>query len=236
MYRRTLLQGAAAGTLVAASGCLTEAFEDEGGPTALDPPADGPPEGADLSYPTHGEPFPDVTLPDPIAGTTVDTADIDDVFVCTAIYASCPSECLMMVSSLAEVQRETIREGIDDEVTFLAITFDPERDTAEVLEDHARLNRVDLEAGNWHYLRPEDAAEAKAVVEERLGVAFQRDGGDAGDAADEGAYDFTHLTLTFLVNPEGYVERAYTGDFTPVRGPSVEEVFEDVVAVRSAFE
>lgn len=123
----------------------------------------------------------------------------------------------------AEVQARTVEEGLTDETVFLPITFDPERDDAEALEEHGAMVGVDFGAGNWHYLRPEDDADAKSIVEEKLGIGFERTG--SSDRVVEG-YDFTHIVITMLVNPQGVVERAYRGE-----DPEVDRLFEDVAQV-----
>ena len=203
MQRRTYLRTAAAGALAASAGCLTSALGGSTGETVLGEQEDQMGESENLDYPAYGQQFPDFALYDPLAETTVDTTEIDDeCLVCMAFYAYCPTECATLLGGLATVHYDTIEYGLTDDVRFLVITFDPERDTPEELERNADNMGVELEAGNWHYLRPEDDAEAEAVVADDLGIGYQRVGG-------EDSYDFQHITVTFLVNPGSYVERAY---------------------------
>ena len=221
MKRRTFLRTGAAGTLVAASGCLTSLVGDDGAEHVVlgSPPADiQPAASADLAYPAYGEPFPHFSLEDPLSGETVDTESFEDPFICTAFYAYCDAECTLLLGALANAQTELLEHGLED-VRFLAVSFDPERDTAETLEDNAAAMRIDLEAGNWHYLRPEDAAQAEAIVTDDLGIGYEKVG-------PEEAYDFQHITVTFLVNPDGYVERAYQTD-----RPDPELILEDTQAI-----
>ena len=216
MRRRTFLQAGAAGTIVAASGCLTSLVGDDGAEHAVleAPPEEIQPTASDnLAYPAYGEAFPHFSLPDPLSETTIDTDSLEGPFLVTAFYAYCEAECTLLLPALANAQALLGENGLD--ATFLAITFDPERDTPETLEENATAMRVDLEAGNWHYLRPEDDAEAEAIVAEDLGIGFERVGPDE-------AYDFQHITVTFLVNPDGYVERAYQTDT-----PDPETILED---------
>jgi len=77
----------------------------------------------------------------------------------------------------------------------------------------------------WYYLRPESAAEAKEVVEEQLGLAYEKTGDVNGDA-----YEFQHISVTFLVNPDGMVERAYRGE-----QPDVDQLVDDSITVREAY-
>lgn len=226
MNRRTFVTAAATGAVVGTAGCLTGAISgDETGETVLEFPDDQPTDSGDLAYPAYAEPFPDFALYDPLAGTTVDTTEIDDeCLVCTAFYAYCPAECVLLLGSLATIQHELIDRGLDDDVRFLAITFDPERDTPEELERNADLMGIDLEAGNWHYLRPESDEEAESIVADDLGIGYERVGGDV-------EYDFNHITVTSLVNPGGYIERAYTDD-----SPDIDRVTDDIETVVAEWE
>ncbi|MGM0605005.1 MAG: SCO family protein [Halobacteriota archaeon] len=225
MHRRSYLRTVGAGAIATATaGCLGGLFSSGAEGTVLSEPEDQLAESSSLAYPAYGEPFPDVTLPDPFREEPIRTGSIEKPFVCTAFYAFCPAECYLLLSSFANLQATLQEAGRLDDVKLLAITFDPERDTREELEAHADLIGVQHTHENWHYLRPTDEAEAKAVVEDELGLAFEKvEGGDA--------YDFNHLTITFLVNPDGVVERAYRGDRL-----DVERVSTDIESIVSAYE
>ena len=228
MDRRTYLT-AAVGSTVASAGCLTSVLGDstEGGETILDPPEDQQFDSEDIPYPAYGQEFPDVSVPDPLAGETVATGDIEETLVVTAFFASCPVECVRLIGQLAGVQHGTVEKGLTDDVTFLAITFDPPRDDAERLREYGEQMNVDMDAGNWRFLRPESTDRAKAVVDETLGITFDRIG--AGQSERLPGYDFRHLSLTFLRNPSGVVERAYRTD-----RPDHERVLSDVETVVEA--
>jgi protein SCO1/2 len=86
---------------------------------------------------------------------------------------------------------------------------------------------VDMDAGNWRFLRPKSPARADAVVDEKLGITFDRIG--AGESERLPGYDFRHLSLTFLRNPAGTVERAYRTD-----RPDHQRVLSDVETVVEA--
>lgn len=218
MNRRSLLASGVAVGAAAVAGCLTGAMSDDvPDEMVLGSPDDGPGAVGDVSFPTYGEPFPTFELADPLAETTVDVDAIEDeCVVATAFYATCPAECIPLIDSLVAVQGMVGERGLADRTRFLAITFDPERDDAEALRDHADMMHVNLEAGNWHYLRPETAAEAETIVADELGIPFDREETASG-------YEFAHVTVTFLVNPAGYVERSYQGD-NPPQGQLADDV------------
>lgn len=208
MDRRAYLLAMASGGTALTAGCLTGVFESSESDVVLPEPENQRIESSTLPYPAYGEAFPAFSLPAATRDVTIDTGDLNRVAVVTAFFASCPAECGILLNQLAGVQGLTIERNIAEGVYFLPITFDPERDDADSLRRHANNLGVDLEAGNWYYLRPETPDEAKAVLTGELGFAFERtDGG----RLDEG-YDFTHSVLTWLVNPDGFVERVYRGE------------------------
>ena len=226
MRRRAVLTTGATLTSAALAGCLTEMVGGSAADDAvLDPPDDEHANASDSVYPTYGDPFPAFELTDPLAETPVDTDAIDDeCLICTAFYATCPAECIPLMNAIVDVQGESIERGVDDAVRFLSITFDPERDTPDELREHAEWVDVDLEVGNWHYLRPDDTDEADSIVYDDLGIHYEREG-DGPNA------EFAHITVTFLVNPDGYVERSYRGD-----SPDVDRISSDLETVVDAME
>ncbi|SEO11926.1 protein SCO1/2 [Halorientalis persicus] len=230
MNRRRYLQSICCGAGVATAGCLeTLVSGDSAAPEpVLDPPKDQQFDSEDIPYPAYGERLPDFTLPDPLRGRTVDTADLDETLLVTGFFATCPAECISLISRLTNVQAGIVEDGLTDATRFLAITFDPERDDAEALRAYGERLNVDFEAGNWHFLRPESVDRAEAVVDEKLGITFDRVG--AGESSRLTEYDFIHLSVTFLRNPDGVVERAYRTDT-----PDPERLRSDVSAVVDAY-
>ncbi|MFC7078123.1 SCO family protein [Haloarcula halophila] len=227
MQRRAFLTGSL-GVAAASAGCLTAALRgDDGGETVLAPQADQQHDGGSLPYPTYGEPLPSFTVPDPLADELVASDDVDGTLVVTAFFTTCPAECVQLIGQLAGVQHGTIERGIDGEVTFLAVTFDPSRDDAQALREYGQQMNVDLSAGNWRFLRPDSPERAETVVEGKLGVTFDRI--DAKTSERLEGYDFRHLSLTFLRNPGGTVERAYRTE-----RPDHQRVLSDIKTVVEA--
>lgn len=225
MQRRSYLQGAAAiGTAGATAGCLGGVFDETAENVVLAEPDDQGADSSALAYPAYGESFPAFTLPEAFSAEPFESTEIERPALYTAFYAFCPAECLLLLGSMANIQATLAERGRQDDVDLVAITFDPTRDTPEKLESNAEQRGIDHTHEQWHYLRPEDDAQAEAVVGEQLGIAFE--------ASDEGgdAYEFTHITLTFLVNPDGVVERAYRGERL-----DVDRVVSDLETVVDAY-
>lgn len=206
------------------AGCLGAGGDPN---THLAPP-DTPADAEDLAYPAYGQPVPDVTLPAALADRSVSPRDRDSTVVMTFYFSYCESVCPRLISTLRNVQAAANDGGWGDQVAFMPVTFDPERDTPARLREYADASRIDLEAGNWYFLRPESVERAEAVVTDEFGVKFERVDEDPDDAT----YMFTHIALILVVNPEGYVERAYT-DSQPV-WQDVRDDVKDVVDAAAA--
>ncbi|QKY17902.1 SCO family protein [Halorubrum sp. CBA1229] len=207
MQRRAVLGGIAAATIGATAGC-TSVLGGEPEGVVLGPQEDQLADSEDLAYPAYGEPLPAFELRDPIAGITIDSEALNRTAIVTGVFTYCPVECGILLRRLVGVQRRVADAGLTDETVFLPITFDPERDDAAALRENAETIGVDLDAGNWHYLRPESPERAKAIVEDRLGIGFEK----TTESERLPGYDFTHAVVTLLVNPDGIVERAYRGE------------------------
>lgn len=220
MQRRTFLQGTAAAGVVGTAGCL--GLGDSNPDVALAEP-DREYTSEELPYPAWGERVPAVTLPDPIGGGEVSTRSVETPALYTFFYSHCNTVCPVLIQSMRNIQTHSIEAEYADEVAFFPVTFDPERDDADRLETYAGEMNVALDAGNWHFLRPASVERAKATVEEQFGVTFERTHPDEMDM-----YMFAHSAMTYLVNAEGYVERAYRTD-----SPDPERVIDDLETVRN---
>lgn len=231
MNRRRYLRSAAAATGLGATGalagCLGVLGESGAEGTVL-----GPPE-QDLSasaHPTYGDEMPAFTVPDPLTGETVSIGDFEGerAILWTSFYTRCPDGvCPALIQRLRRAQVVAGEEGFADEVAFLPLTFDPEADTAAVLREYARRQGVDLEAGNWHFLRPETYEEGQELMDEHFGLVIEKEPADDFENLE---YQFPHFGLILLANANGIVERAYP------RGPmtDTERIVNDLERVVTA--
>lgn len=232
MHRRTFLGTTLGAGVTGLAGCLSGS-DDEMGPVVLEKTEE---QGrlrearSQFDFPTYGEPFPAFAAPDPIQNVTVDTGDLDTIQIVFGFFGACPEECLWIAQGLAEVQRQVNDAGFGNEVTFLALTWDPARDTVSELEDFATLTNVDMDAGNWHFLRPEDNNEAQNIANDKLGYGVERLDDEAETRGGAGAYDYLHRVHFFLVNPDGTVERFYRDE-----NPDVDQVVGDIEAIAEAY-
>ncbi|WP_226479790.1 SCO family protein [Natrinema amylolyticum] len=211
MDRRTYLGAAGIAGLTSVAGCLGGALggngENAGHPDAVL----GPPEQdlSEASHPSYGDEFPSVSVPDPLADETVSTDQFegDRTVLLTVFYTMCPDGmCPQLILRLRRAQEVAAQEGYGDDAAFLAMTFDPERDTESELRTYANERSIDLDAGNWHFLRPEQYEDAKAIVTDDFGLPLEKRHDNDYEKLE---YSFPHFPYIFLINEQGVVERVY---------------------------
>ena len=218
MDRRTYLGTVGIAGLTSVAGCLDRVVgggdsgngnADSGSPnTVLEPPEHGH-DLSEASHPSYGEEFPAVSVPDPLSGETISTDQFegDRVMLLTFFYTTCPDGvCPLLVDRLRYVQNAAAENGYSDEAALLAMTFDPERDSPEAIRTFGTQRGVDLEAGNFHFLRPDSYETAKRIVADTYGLPLQKQYDHDFEGLD---YTFPHLPYIFLVNKRGYLERVY---------------------------
>ncbi|GAA0716337.1 protein SCO1/2 [Halorubrum trapanicum] len=238
-FLRSLAATGAAAGATATAGCAgvlgdsgsADDSPDFGGANANDTVL-GPPEQSrgDPVHPIRGDDMPEFTVPDPISGEEISTAGFegDRAFLWTSFYTSCPDGvCPALILRLRRAQEVAAEEGFGDEAAFLPLTFDPERDTADVLREYAEQRGVNLDAGNWHFLRPESYEAGVELMDENFGLKIEKTDGSEYENLE---YAFPHYGLILLVNKRGIVERAYP------RGPQtdVERIVDDFRRVVTA--
>lgn len=141
-------------------------------------------------------------------GRAVRLADLrSKVVVLHFIYAGCPDVCPLHADRIAEIQAMVNGTPMKDQVQFVSITTDPERDTPEVLRAYGPAHGFD--PVNWVFLtagqeQPEDATRKLA---ESYGLKFVKaDGGDQ-----------MHAVITHVIDQEGRLRARFHGlRFEPV--------------------
>jgi len=100
-------------------------------------------------------------------------------FLWTSFYTNCPDGvCPALILRLRRAQEYAAEKGFGDEAAFLPLTFDPERDTSQVLHEYAGQQGVDLNAGNWHFLRPESYEAGKELMMDSFGLKIEKTDGE----------------------------------------------------------
>lgn len=216
MDRRTCLRSLGVAGIAGVAGCL-EAVPGVGAQRADGAVLTQPdnPFNEAMAHPIYGEEVPSFSLPN-LEGEEISPAQFegDRAFFMTFIYTMCNDDaCPALLRQLQYVQQAAREEGFDDDVAYLTVTFDPERDTPDRLREFGDTYRADHEADNWHFLRPESYEAATEIVNDQFGVGIDRiEMDDMEDDDHEGhdhEYHFSHSNLILLVNQNGIVERAY---------------------------
>jgi|SRR5690625_594114 len=147
--------------------------------------------------------MPEVILEDS-KGREYDFSEFDGQYLMmTYIYTRCSTVCPQLEKNLAEVYEAIPEKYLGEDITFLSVSFDPERDTPEILDRYRTYFGSDGET--WRMARIPDQQELDYLLDE-IGVIVIPDG--------EG--DFAHNVAFYLVDPEGYLVDVM--DFTDIEG------------------
>ncbi|MGQ7280595.1 SCO family protein [Brevibacillus thermoruber] len=138
----------------------------------------------------------DFTL-DNIDGSTFTLSETNGkVRLVEFIFTHCPDICPATTFNMAKMQEQLKAKGLfGDKVAFVTITFDPERDTPEVLKAYA--DKFGADQRGWYFLRGDQAAVEKVTKDFGIAVLKQPDG------------SFAHTARMFLVDKDGNMRRMY---------------------------
>lgn len=130
-------------------------------------------------------------------GKPLEFKDLDGkVRLVSFIYTKCPDVCPATSNVLATVQEELKKEGLfGTKVSFLSITFDPQTDTAPVLNRYADAFHADR--SGWYFLRGDEAYIKQVTDQFGIGVEKMPDG------------SYLHTMRTFLVDKDKNVRKMY---------------------------
>lgn len=113
-------------------------------------------------------------------------------------FANCPDVCPPTTFLLSQVQDQLKEEGkLGKKAELISITFDPERDTNEVIRKFA--NKVEASFDSWHFLRGEEAATAELA--RGFGLMVQK--------APDGS--FIHSNVITIVDQDGQIRKQFNG-------------------------
>lgn len=200
------------------AGCLGD-DDDE---LVLDP-TDGSP-GPSTGIPAYGDQLPSVELSSPLHDQDVDT----EVYIgqrhqlYTFVSTRCPSGCPQQAAALAAVQMAARSSGVEESVVCLPVTFDPDHDGPDELEEFSTGVGADPTAESWQFLRPATTDEAESVVSDTFGVTYEPTDDDLA---------FSHVPVVILANKDGLVERTYAGTV-----PTAETLVNDATTVWEAYD
>lgn len=119
------------------------------------------------------------------------------------VYTHCPDICPLITFNMRDIQHELEDEG---NLLFVSVSFDPDRDTPEVLSDYASNFRLNQD--NWQLLTGN-----KTVVESLLSKLNIGTVKTPTRFTDSGTpiYFIDHTDRVTLIDGEGQIRNHYSG-------------------------
>lgn len=124
------------------------------------------------------------------------------------IYTHCPDICSFITANVKKVLEEI---GNTQNTQFILVTFDPERDTPEVLKNYAQAFDMDREP--FHFLTGD--SETINQFMERMSVRIQESYSKEVENGDR-MYFLNHSDKILLINEKSELIFDYGGSMTPV--------------------
>jgi protein SCO1/2 len=149
-----------------------------------------------------GDPVPDTVLQDQSGQPRRLTDWRGRAVAVTFVYTRCPMPdfCPLVERQFAEAQQRIEADAtLAGAVHLIAVSFDPEHDTPDVLTAHARARGANPRV--WTYLT--GTAAAIEEVASRFGVSVMREGGDGAA--------LTHNLRTAVIDARGRLVKIYSG-------------------------
>ncbi|HEY6437740.1 MAG TPA: SCO family protein [Ignavibacteriaceae bacterium] len=142
---------------------------------------------------------------------------IGQITVMGFIYTHCPDICPMTTHNMYLTEKVLKDEGIDD-VKFVALSFDPERDTPETLKNFAKIRNLDF--NSWTLLTGEKNTIAELT--KRFDVkAIKTD--EIIDEDGQPEYSMMHTDRISLIDTNGRLRKNYKGSTL-----NIEEIVNDI--------
>jgi protein SCO1/2 len=137
------------------------------------------------------------------------------------IYTHCPDICPMTTHNMYLTEKQLKEDGIND-VKFVAISFDPDRDSPEVLKKFAEIRELDFKT--WTLLTGE-----KSTVNDlmkRFDVkAIKTD--ESIDEEGNSEYSMMHTDRISLIDENGRLLKNYKGSTL-----NIEELVNDIKTLK----
>lgn len=123
------------------------------------------------------------------------------------IYTNCPDICSFITANVKEIHDEIDNPG---DTQFVLITFDPARDTPEVLRDYA--GAFDMNTPPFHFLTGNDKIINDLMM--RFGVRTQESYSKDLENGER-LYFINHSDKILLINEQSQLIFDYGGSMTP---------------------
>lgn len=121
------------------------------------------------------------------------------------IYTHCPDICSLVTANI-----KGVADLVGDEAVYVLVSFDPERDTPEVLANYA--DAFNMQDEPFYFLTgdPETVASFMERMRVRTEISYERTT-DAG----ESVYFMNHSDKIMMLDAKGRLMMEYGGSMTP---------------------
>jgi protein SCO1 len=136
------------------------------------------------------------------------------------IYTHCPDICPMTTHNIDLVKQELDKRGVKD-VTYVDISFDPNRDTPSVLKEYADIRGINT--NQFHFLTGNENT-IKSLLKDCNIYAIP---GDTTIVGKDTAYFFIHTDRISVMGPDGKIRAEYKGSTA-----NREELIKDINRIR----
>lgn len=123
------------------------------------------------------------------------------VVILSFIYTNCPDICHLTSSKLNRFKK-SLDKKVTENLFFVSISFDPDRDSPEILKEHVKHMKLDL--ANWAFVTG-NQFQIKKVLEAAGIDPFIQSGPDSK------SYTYNHRDRISLVDRDGHIRKHYKG-------------------------
>ncbi len=143
---------------------------------------------------------PDFTLTDQYHKTISNKEMLGKVYLVEFFFSQCPTICPVMNSNMRYIEQE-----IDNpDFGIISISIDPENDTPEVLQNHAKS--IGVRSPNWHFLTGDRSYIGSIAEKFNIYVGKEKDKAES----------LNHSGMIALVDKQGNVRCRYDESGMPI--------------------
>jgi protein SCO1 len=136
----------------------------------------------------------------------------DKITLLSFIYTSCvdPDGCPMAYKTFDELKKHILaRPEFADKIRFVSLSFDPQRDTPETMQDYAGSHLRNRDGLPWYFLTTASPAALEPLLD-----GFGQDVQVVVDkATGRSSKELSHVLKVFLIDRTGDVREIYTTSF-----------------------
>jgi protein SCO1/2 len=133
------------------------------------------------------------------------------------VYTHCPDICPMTTHNMQLIESKLSKDELD-KVRFVIITFDPNRDTPDVLKKFAEIR--DINFNRWSFLSGDEQNTKEVMLKFDI-KAVPAD--SSYDAEGNLSYYIVHTDRISLIDQDGFLRKNYVGSIVDVN-----EVIDDI--------